>query len=385
MTTIPALVVIALLTFTAAPSVVMALVWCPDKEIMFPDPASCAADCPDGCVNAGQDGAPARPLLSGMICGKDQNGDGMVAPDEFRQCMSGSAYNSTRTEYLCPLDAVTCQGNFSTYQMPGASCNPGDSAVVPIVCVHVDSGEVTTYPSVTPSCNPGDTPATPVMCLHLDGHTCPYGNSYPCLPNTDNGVYQCSNIPCGPVDKTPTDTTSYHNDGQTDQNSGACLGQIYLFNGTVGACRPPGLHTNFFQCCSTDPGSFLMIRKSCGSKQKMTAEARADKRTHYVGSHCVDRWPLIGCVQSEEVHCVFQSKLGRIIQEQGRPQLRTGITSWGSARHPNCRGFTPEEFQSLDFSKMDLSEFYADIQTKTNTAIQREMRSNVQNRVNSPR
>ena len=38
--------------------------------------------------------------------------------------------------------------------------------------------------------------------------------------------------------------------------------------------------------------------------------------------------------------------------------------SWGGAKSPNCTGFTPEELQSLDFGQMDLTEFYAEIQTK---------------------
>lgn len=33
---------------------------------------------------------------------------------------------------------------------------------------------------------------------------------------------------------------------------------------------------------------------------------------------------------------------------------------WGSAKHPECRGFTVEEFQRLDLGKMDFREVYAD-------------------------
>ena len=50
--------------------------------------------------------------------------------------------------------------------------------------------------------------------------------------------------------------------------------------------------------------------------------------------------------------CNFNSKLARIINEQGRPQLNKG---WGSASNPECKGFTPEEFQKLDFSKIDFA------------------------------
>jgi len=171
--------------------------------------------------------------------------------------------------------------------------------------------------------------------------------------------------------------------GNVDANSGQCLGQIYFFSGASGSCKEPGTDTSFFQCCTTDSGSFLMVEAACGSSDRQTSEAMFAKRTHFVGTHCVDSWPMVGCVQKAQVHCVFQSKLGRIIQEQGRPQLSTAIHSWGTADAPNCRGFTPEEFQSLDFSKMDLSEFFTDIKTKTDAAIQQGMKTNVQNYYNN--
>jgi|GEM_PF-6432636 len=56
--------------------------------------------------------------------------------------------------------------------------------------------------------------------------------------------------------------------------------------------------------------------------------------------------------------CCFPSKLGRIVQEQGRAQLGK---SWGSAKHPDCSGFTIEELGLLKFDEMDLSEFLSDI------------------------
>jgi len=171
--------------------------------------------------------------------------------------------------------------------------------------------------------------------------------------------------------------------GNVDSNSGQCLGQIYFFNGKNGSCKEPGVDTSFFQCCTTDPGSFLFVEAACGSGDRQTAEARYAKRTHFVGTHCVDSWPLVGCIQTAQVHCVFQSKLGRIIQEQGRTQLSTAIHSWGTADSPHCRGFTPEEFQSLDFSKMDLSEYFSDIKTKSDAAIQQDMKTNAQNYYNN--
>jgi conjugal transfer mating pair stabilization protein TraN len=259
--------------------------------------------------------------LSGSICGKDLDGNGSITNNEFQQCIS------IGSDHLCPIDLADCQMN-------------------------------------------GNVPV------------CPYGASYPCHLN--GSKYQCSDVTCANTITTQADTSSYQGNGQRDPNSGQCLGQIYIFNGKGGTCKEPGFDTNFFQCCTMDPGSFIFVEAACGTNDRLTSEAMYARRTHYVGSYCVDEWPLIGCVQTAQTHCIFQSKLGRIIQEQGRKQLKAfqdanGNPYWGSPESPNCRGFTPEEFQSLDFSKMDLSEYFADITTKANAAIQQDMRNNVQN------
>ena len=64
------------------------------------------------------------------------------------------------------------------------------------------------------------------------------------------------------------------------------------------------------------------------------------------------------CTVSAEGWCCFPSKLGRIIQEQGRAQIGK---SWGTGQNPDCTGFTVTELGQLDFDKMDFSEFIADI------------------------
>ena len=57
--------------------------------------------------------------------------------------------------------------------------------------------------------------------------------------------------------------------------------------------------------------------------------------------------------------CVFGSKLAKIIQEQGREgQLHI---KFGSAKEPNCQGITPEQLQSIDFSKIDFQDFFNDL------------------------
>ena len=56
--------------------------------------------------------------------------------------------------------------------------------------------------------------------------------------------------------------------------------------------------------------------------------------------------PLGITIEESESYCCFNSKLGRIINEQGRAQIGKG---WGSKSNPDnldCTGFTVEQLQS---------------------------------------
>lgn len=105
-----------------------------------------------------------------------------------------------------------------------------------------------------------------------------------------------------------------------------------------------------------------LLTEKCSQEDMETATLVGSKFCHYVGKYCSEKWRIIGCVQKKATYCCFNSMLGRIIQEQGRPQLQSFANSltgmWGTAEYPLCRGFSPEEFQSLDFSQMNLSEYF---------------------------
>ena len=111
----------------------------------------------------------------------------------------------------------------------------------------------------------------------------------------------------------------------------------------------------------------------CDQQDMETAMLRSSGMCHEIGSYCTSSFLGI-CLQKARGHCCFNTKLGRIIQEQGRPQLKAfNGNLWGTAKKPMCRGFTPEEFQALDFSKIDLSEYYADIEARAQSDIQIDM------------
>jgi conjugal transfer mating pair stabilization protein TraN len=134
--------------------------------------------------------------------------------------------------------------------------------------------------------------------------------------------------------------------------------------------------------------AFKAFFGGCTAQDDLTRCFVKNGLCHYVGSYCKKSWPGVGCVQRAKVYCCFNSKLARIVHEQGRPQLKNFAGSrknmWGDPEDsPKCRGFTPQEFQMLDFSRIDLSEWYADINAKAKETIQNRLNQNVTNFINN--
>jgi conjugal transfer mating pair stabilization protein TraN len=101
---------------------------------------------------------------------------------------------------------------------------------------------------------------------------------------------------------------------------------------------------------------------SCDQAEQILAMKKDNRLCHTVGSYCSVKIPIIGtCVQTTQTYCCFNSRLARILNEQGRAQIARG---WGAPKSPDCSGFTVAQLQSLDFARMDLTEFYAEIAPK---------------------
>jgi conjugal transfer mating pair stabilization protein TraN len=124
---------------------------------------------------------------------------------------------------------------------------------------------------------------------------------------------------------------------------------------------------------------------SCQEAEKLLAMHREANLCVPVGSFCSRRVPIIRtCIEQTQSYCCFNSRLARIINEQGRGQVGKG---WGSGKHPDCSGFTPAEFEQIDFSRIDLSEFIAEVvasvRVPSASAIGQNVQSTVQQRVES--
>ncbi|GBF59074.1 hypothetical protein PbB2_02766 [Candidatus Phycosocius bacilliformis] len=134
---------------------------------------------------------------------------------------------------------------------------------------------------------------------------------------------------------------------------------IQIFKGEARRCAKSGW--GLVNCCPQDGGNLSgSLSVLCSPDERKLAEEVKAGKTHFIGAYC-DRRILGSCVTRRHRYCSFGSKLGRIIHEQGRPQLPL---SWGDASNPTCRGFSPAEFERLDFDTMNLDEFMQDVMAR---------------------
>ena len=125
---------------------------------------------------------------------------------------------------------------------------------------------------------------------------------------------------------------------------------LQIFKGTDRRCHKDSFGID--NCC--DNTAYL---QQCSNDEQETVRRRDQGQCHEVGQYC-SAGSILGCRERTKTYCCFSSMLGRIVQEQGRQQL---ARDWGTPQSPNCVGFTTTEIAALDWSRFDLSEFYAHI------------------------
>lgn len=100
---------------------------------------------------------------------------------------------------------------------------------------------------------------------------------------------------------------------------------------------------------------------SCNNDEQMLGLKQGQNLCTYVGTYCSQSLNLLVgsiCIENTNSYCCYNSLLAKIIEEQGRAQIGKG---YGSAQSPDCSGLTTAQFQQIDFSKIDLSQFTAQI------------------------
>ena len=146
--------------------------------------------------------------------------------------------------------------------------------------------------------------------------------------------YTCTGTEDHQADDGATRTTG------RDPTAASAWGRSTSSTGRGGTCKEPGINTNFFQCCTTD-GLISSSSRRCAGAETARPRRPCTQGGPTTSGHSARRWPLIGCVQTAQTHCIFESKLGRIIQEQGRMQLRAfqgrkRQPDWGTPEIPTA-------------------------------------------------
>lgn len=131
---------------------------------------------------------------------------------------------------------------------------------------------------------------------------------------------------------------------------------VRAFTGEARSCKK--MAAGFNNCCKDSGWGQDTGLSDCSSDEKALGKAKEKKLTVYVGEYCSKK--VLGvCLEKKRGYCQFDSKLARIVQEQGRrDQLGIGF---GDGNSPDCRGITVDELQRLDFGAMNFSDFYTDL------------------------
>lgn len=134
-------------------------------------------------------------------------------------------------------------------------------------------------------------------------------------------------------------------------------GNFEIFKGESSTCKTDV--AGFRNCCNLRRdkgwGKDLHI-VGCSDREEQLRKSRNNNQCVYVGEYCAVRDPVFkSCLEKKSSFCCFSSDLIRIIQEEGRKQL---ALNFGTAKEPECRGFTEDELNRLKFEEMNLSEIY---------------------------
>ncbi len=137
-------------------------------------------------------------------------------------------------------------------------------------------------------------------------------------------------------------------------------GNFNLFQGSGQSCSKKPIDYN--NCCvvgDRGKGWGKSLGAKCTKDELTLMDQREKKLCVYVGK----KTKKVGGVPVNIKHsfCCFGNLLDKVIQVEGRKQLGR---SFGSGGSPDCRGLSLEDIQSIDWSKVDFSEFIEDLKVK---------------------
>lgn len=128
--------------------------------------------------------------------------------------------------------------------------------------------------------------------------------------------------------------------------------EIRIFKGKAVQCKiePFG----FLDCCSDKGWGEKLNLATCPDEDKALGVAKLAYKAHFLGRYCAKKWPkpIKGCKVWKNTYCVFDSKLSRIIHEEGRLK-QINSSALGTAQYPQCNGLTIDELRHIDMGRVD--------------------------------
>lgn len=217
--------------------------------------------------------------------------------------------------------------------------------------------------------NPACTLATRQCAFYSGEGTCLHEYAtYSCESKTSGKVMICGgDVFCldGECDKAQSGKSNDFGEAVSQLAALAAAGKdvaalngidVRAFTGEAKFCRKAA--AGFSNCCKDGGWGQDVGLAQCNSEEKALGKAKKDKLTVSVGEFCSKK--VLGvCLQKKRSYCQFDSKLAQIVQHQGRNgQLHI---SFGSSKHPDCRGITVDELQQIKFDQLDFTNFYEDL------------------------
>jgi len=150
-------------------------------------------------------------------------------------------------------------------------------------------------------------------------------------------------------------------------------GQLPVFRGEDKRCIRDCL--GFRDCCGNGKGWGVSVKMaSCGAEEKKLAKLREKGRCIQIGTYCAKK--VLGqCISKKTTFCCYNSRLAKVIQEQGRQQLGLGR---GDPEDPRCEGLSIDQLSRLDFSRINFGEAFGDVMTKTKVPQGQKMTQDIQ-------
>ncbi|WP_309091917.1 conjugal transfer protein TraN [Phenylobacterium sp.] len=137
---------------------------------------------------------------------------------------------------------------------------------------------------------------------------------------------------------------------------------LTIFKGQPMRCRKAIF--GFRNCCKDSGWGVELGLTQCSEEEKTLMQRQEAKATHYVGTYCSQKSFFGVCIEKAMRYCAFEGTIARIVQEAGRPQVNK---SWGTPKEADCSGFTIEEFQQLDLTNVDFSDFADEMMSRFTT------------------